>query len=174
MPDTVSPQTEKGADRLFFKSKKAVFMLKNSCTFLLSALLCLPAMAAPASSEVIGHVQHLKGTASVVRDSAVLALTAGAALHKGDVVRTGKPGAAGMVLTDDTTISLGSGSEIALNDYVFQPKDGQFALALKMVKGTFAYVTGQIVRLSPESAQVLTPDATIAVRGTKLLIQIAE
>ena len=143
-------------------------------TFALAALLSLPAMASPESSDIIGHVQHLTGTASVVRDSAAVPLTAGAALYTGDVVRTGKPGAAGVVLTDDTTISLGSGSEIALNDYVFQPKDGQFALALKMIKGTFAYVTGQIVKLSPASAQVQTPDATIAVRGTKLLIQIEE
>lgn len=149
-------------------------MSTNPCAFFLAALLCLPAVAAPASSEAIGHVQHLTGTATVVRDNSALALAAGAALYKGDVVRTGKPGTAGMVLTDDTTISLGSGSEIALNDYAFQPKDGKFALAVKMVKGTFAYVTGQIVRLSPESAQVQTPDATIAVRGTKLLIEIAE
>lgn len=149
----------------------------KSWAFLLAALLCLPAMAAMAareSSDIIGHVQHLTGTASIVRDSAVIPLAAGAALYQGDVVRTGKPGAAGVVLTDDTTISLGSGSEIILNDYVFQPKDGKFALVLKMVKGTFAYVTGQIVKLSPESAQVQTPDATIAVRGTKLLIQIEE
>ncbi|MBY0411605.1 MAG: FecR family protein, partial [Burkholderiaceae bacterium] len=95
-------------------------------------------------------------------------------LYKGDVIRTGKPGAAGIVLTDDTTISMGSGSEISMNDYVFQPKDGKFSLAIKMVKGTFAYVTGQIVKLSPESAQVQTPDATIAVRGTKILVQISE
>lgn len=147
---------------------------KPPCAFLLAALLCLPALAAREPSAIIGHVQHLTGTASVVRDSAVVPLTAGAALYRGDVVRTGKPGAAGVVLTDDTTISMGSGSEIALNDFVFQPKDGQFALALKMVKGTFAYVTGQIVKLSPESAQVQTPDATIAVRGTKILIQIEE
>ena len=149
-------------------------MKKQACSFVLAALLCIPAMAARESNDVIGHVQHLTGTASVVRDSAVVALTAGAALHRGDVLRTGKPGAAGVVLTDDTTISLGSGSEIALNDYVFQPKDGKFALVLNMVKGTFAYVTGQIVKLSPESARVQTPDATIAVRGTKILVQIAE
>ena len=141
---------------------------------MLLASLCVPALAAGEVSDTIGHVQHLTGTASVVRDSAIVPLTAGAALYRGDVVRTGKPGAAGVVLTDDTTISLGSGSEIALNDYVFQPKDGKYALVLKMVKGTFAYVTGQIVKLSPESAQVQTPDATIAVRGTKLLIQIDE
>lgn len=131
-------------------------------------------MAAREASDAIGHVQHLTGTASVLRNNAALPIAAGAPLYRGDVVRTGKPGAAGVVLTDDTTISMGSGSEIALNDYVFQPKDGQFALALKLVKGTFAYVTGQIVKLSPESAQVQTPDATIAVRGTKLLIQIEE
>lgn len=141
--------------------------------FLLAALACMPATARE-SSEVIGHIQHLTGAASVLRDSVVVPGVAGIALYRGDVVRTGKPGAAGVVLTDDTTISLGSGSEIALNDYAFQPKDGKFALALKMVKGTFAYVTGQIVKLSPESAQVQTPDATIAVRGTKLLIQIED
>ena len=157
-----------------YKEIKAALIQKQFCTFLLAALLCLPALAAREPSAIIGHVQHLMGTASVVRDSAVVPLTAGAALYRGDVVRTGKPGAAGVVLTDDTTISMGSGSEIALNDFVFQPKDGQFALALKMVKGTFAYVTGQIVKLSPESAQVQTPDATIAVRGTKILIQIEE
>lgn len=140
-------------------------------------MLCAPALAtggASEASEAIGHVQHLTGSASVLRNSAVLPLAAGAPLYRGDVVRTGKPGAAGVVLTDDTTISMGSGSEMALNDYVFQPKDGQLALALKLIKGTFAYVTGQIVKLSPASAQVQTPDATIAVRGTKLLIQIEE
>ncbi len=158
----------------FFEESGATLRYKQCGTFLLAVLVCVPAMAARDSSDIIGHVQHLTGTASIVRDSAVVAITAGAALYPGDVVRTGKPGAAGVVLTDDTTISLGSGSEIALNDYVFQPKDGKFALALKMVKGTFAYVTGQIVKLSPESAQVQTPDATIAVRGTKLLIQIEE
>lgn len=131
-------------------------------------------MAAREPGGVIGHIQHLTGTASVVRDNAIVAVAAGAALYRGDIVRTGKPGAAGVVLTDDTTISLGSGSEIALNDYTFQPKEGKFGLALKMVKGSFAYVTGQIVKLAPDSAQIHTPDATIAVRGTKLLIQIED
>lgn len=131
-------------------------------------------MAASEPNHVIGHLQNSKGLVSAVREGAVVPLAIGSALYRGDVLRTSQPGAAGVVLTDDTTISMGSGSEIALNDYVFQPKDGQFSLALKMVKGTFAYITGQIVKLSPESAKVQTPDATIAVRGTKLLIQIEE
>ena len=78
------------------------------------------------------------------------------------------------MLTDDTSISQGSGSELSLDDYAFEPKEGKFALVLRMIKGTFSYITGQIVKLAPESARVHTPDATIAVRGTKLLIQIQE
>ena len=148
-------------------------MQKFSCAFLLFMLVSAPVVARE-SGEVIGHIQNLTGTAAIVRGDAVVPVAPGAALYRGDVVRTGKPGAAGVVLTDDTTISLGSGSEIALNDYAFHPKEGRFALALKMVKGTFAYVTGQIVKLAPDSVQVQTPDATIAVRGTKLLIQIEE
>ena len=83
-------------------------------------------------------------------------------------------GAVGIVLTDDTSISLGSGSELSLNDYAFDPKESKFALAIRMIKGTFSYISGQIVKLAPDSAQLHTPDATIAVRGTKLLIQIKE
>lgn len=156
---------------------EAALIYKPSSAFLLAMLVCVPAMAAnetSKTSDIIGHVQHLTGSASVVRGGAAVPITAGAPLYQGDVLRTGKPGAVGVVLTDDTTISMGSGSEMALSDYAFVPKDGKFALALKLIKGSFAYVTGQIVKLSPESAQVHTPDATIAVRGTKLLIQIDE
>lgn len=166
---------------IFLQESGAALIEKQCATFLLAVLLCPAALATTEAndpshpSDIIGHVQNLTGTVAIVRGSAVVApIAAGAPLYRGDVLRTGKPGAAGVVLTDDTTISLGSGSEIALNDYVFVPKDGKFSLVVKMIKGTFAYVTGQIVKLSPESAQVQTPDATIAVRGTKLLIHIEE
>jgi len=144
-----------------------------SNVFLLAIFFSAPSPAME-SADKIGHIQSVKGLASIVRNGAVLEGTAGAALYRGDLIRTGKPGAAGIVLTDDSSISLGSGSELALNNYAFEPKEGRFALALRMVKGTFSYITGQITRLAPDTAQVQTPDATIAVRGTKLLIQVKE
>ncbi len=148
----------------------------------LSALALVFAAIAPTAqateakplAATIGHVQNLSGSATVDRAGAALPAAAGMVLLQGDKVRTGRPGAAGVVLTDDTTIALGSGSELVLDDYAFAPQEGKFALALKLMKGTFSYVTGQIVKLSPESARVQTPSATIAVRGTKLLIEVAE
>ncbi len=148
-------------------------MKTSTFAFFIALLISTPAIALQ-SAETIGHIQKMEGTVSIQRAGTTLPGAAGTALYRDDLIRTGKPGAAGIVLTDDTTISLGSGSELSLNDYAFSPKEGKFALAMRMIKGTFSYITGQIIKLAPETAQVDTPDATIAVRGTKLLIQIKE
>lgn len=149
-------------------------MKKHLCMGVLACVAVMPAAFAQPASETIGHLQNLSGSATVDRAGAALPAAAGMPLLQGDRVRTGRPAAAGVVLTDDTTISLGSSSELVLNDYAFAPQEGKFALALKLLKGTFSYVTGQIVKLSPEAARVQTPTATIAVRGTKLLIEVQE
>src|SRR5512142_2915210 len=96
------------------------------------ALLC----AAPvrADDERIGRVLTLDGTASIERNGTTLPAVVGADVHRGDVIRTGKPGAVGVVLNDETTISLGSGSELALVDFGFDPRRGKFALVMRMAK----------------------------------------
>jgi hypothetical protein len=125
-------------------------------------------------ADTVGQVQTLKGTASILRGSAVIPITVGTTLYPGDLVRTAKPGAVGIILTDDTTISLGPNSELTLKEYAYAPKEGKFALVAKMVKGTFVYLSGMIGKLAPNAVQLLIPDATIAVRGTKLLVEIEE
>lgn len=143
------------------------------CAALAMAVWCAPAIAASAT-DTIGHIQTVAGLATVQRQGTTLSAATGVALQRGDVLRTGRPGAVGIVLTDDTTVSLGPNSELVLSQYDFEPKDKQFALVLNMVKGTFAFISGQIVKLAPASAQLRTPDATIAVRGTKVLVQVEE
>jgi len=148
-------------------------MKTSALAFLIAILVSAPAIAQQ-PAEMIGHIQNMKGVASIQRGGATLPGAAGATLYRGDLIRTGKPGAVGIVLTDNATVSLGSSSELSLNDYVFDPKEGKFALSMRMIKGTFSYISGQIAKLAPDTAQVYTPDATIAIRGTKLLIQIQE
>jgi len=45
---------------------------------------------------------------------------------------------------------------------------------MKMAKGTFSYLSGLIAKLAPDSVKLLIPDATIAVRGTKLLVDVQQ
>lgn len=125
-------------------------------------------------TDTIGHIHTLKGNATIVRGTVTLPATIGAALNRGDLVRTGKPGSVGIVLADDTTISLGPNSELSLKEYAFNPQEGKYSLIVRMMKGTFGYLSGIIGKLSPGAVQLLIPDATIAVRGTKLLVDVKE
>lgn len=134
-------------------------------------------LASPArgdQGEQIGRIRTVEGGVSISRNGASVSAAVGGDVYRGDVIRTGKPGAVGIVLSDETTISLGSGSELAMVDFAFVPKEGKFALVVRMAKGTFAYLAGLIGKLAPEKAQLQLPDATIAMRGTKLLIQVGE
>ncbi len=133
-------------------------------------LILPPAFAMPADS--IGHIQTLKGTALVIRGNTIKSVKIGEVIYQNDLVRTSKDGSVGIVLADDTTLSLGPGSEFAIKNYAFDPKKGKFALLAKMVKGTFVYLSGLIGKLAPDSIRLELPDATIAVRGTKLLIEV--
>lgn len=139
---------------------------------LLVLLAVFPVYAAPV--EVIGHIQTLNGTVSILRGDSTLPGAVGTPLSRLDIVRTAKPGAAGIVMSDGTTFSLGPNSELAIKDYVFDPKEKKFSLVVRMVKGTFVYLSGLIGKLSPNAVQLSIPDATIAVRGTKLLVDVQE
>jgi hypothetical protein len=41
-----------------------------------------------------------------------------------------------------------------------------------MLKGTVAYISGLIGKLSPESVRVETPTASIGIRGTKFVVKV--
>lgn len=140
---------------------------------LLLMLLALSSTYARAD-EVIGRIHTRKGDASILRGSRNLPAKIGTALNRGDVVRTGKPGAVGIVLSDDTSISLGPNSELAFREYAFIPKEKKMSLVVRMAKGTFSYLSGLIGKLAPDAVQLLIPDATIAIRGTKLLVEVQE
>lgn len=146
------------------------------CALLLIVASLSSAMADEAAvvAPVVGHIQTVTGSVVIVRAAVSVRAAPGDEIRQGDTVRTGKPGAVGLVFLDNATVSLGSGSELAVNECVFEPRDGKFALVMRMVKGSFSYVSGLIGKLAPESIRLQLPEATIAVRGTKLLVEVSD
>ena len=137
-------------------------------------LFCFFSPVAVLSAEKIGYIQTLNGSVSISNGSLSLPAQIRAAVHQGDFVRTSDRSSVGIVLNDDTTISLGPNSEFLIKNYTFDPKAGKFAFLARMIKGTFVYLSGLIGKLSPDTVQLEIPEATIAVRGTKLLIEVLE
>jgi len=125
-----------------------------------------------AGTEFSGIVKTVKSSAFVVRNGVCSEAVPGMKIQIGDIVKTDDKGGIGLIFTDDTIISLGSKSEIAIQDYLFEPIDGKLSFVARMIQGTFSFISGQITKISPDSVRLETPAATIGVRGTHILVKV--
>lgn len=122
--------------------------------------------------ELVGSITEVKGTVHVVRADKEITAEKGTRLYRSDVIRSEEDGGVGIVLRDDTTLSLGPNSELKMSEFKFKPDEGILAMTLSVAKGTLVYISGQIAKLAPGSAQIETPVGVAAVRGTELLVEV--
>jgi hypothetical protein len=125
-----------------------------------------------AAVDSIGAVTDVRGEATVIRDGQPLSVENGFQVKARDVLRTGADGSLGVVFKDETSLSLGPKSELAIDDYVFNPEQSRFSFVVSVVRGTAAYMSGLIAKVCPESARFVTPSASIGIRGTRMVIQV--
>jgi len=140
---------------------------------LLPSFLLIP-LPAGAADETIGSLKKTSGQVFVVRDGQRTPAHPGFKLHSGDILETGLDGSLGVILRDDSLLSLGPSSNIAIEKFVFVPAEGKLGLTARILRGTMAYVSGIIGHLAPESATFVTPVATIGVRGTHFAVRVSE
>ena len=130
-----------------------------------------PVHAQQAASSA-GRIKVVSGAAFIVRDSKLIPAQIGQDVYTADALRTGADGRIGVTLKDDTRFSLGPGSEVRLERFNFATADGTLGLALKIVRGAAAYVSGRIAKLAPDSIRLETPAAIVGVRGTTLAVLV--
>jgi hypothetical protein len=92
----------------------------------------------------------------------------------GDTLFTGPDGSLGAIFRDDSSISMGPDSSFAVRNFEFAPATGKYGLLIRITRGSLAYLSGLIGKLSPESARFETPTATIGIRGTRFAVQVGE
>jgi hypothetical protein len=137
------------------------------------ALAALPPGSAHADAAAIGYVKTLSGTATLVSagDQGGRPISIGTPLHEHDQVETGRDGQIGITFCDDTRITLGPNSRVDLARFIFKPVDKNYGFVLRLAYGTMQYLSGLTAKLAPDAMSIETPGATIAVRGTRLLIR---
>ncbi len=139
---------------------------------MIGTLLLLAPLAAPAAEAPVGSVKAVKGTVSIIRVAAAVEAKSGTRVYRNDILRTGADGSMSMVFRDDTLLSLGPGSELTVNEFVFSPADGKLSMVTRLLKGSAVYLSGIIARLSPESVRFETPVANIGIRGTMFAVRV--
>ena len=146
-------------------------MKKNIILFFICILLG-SIVNCQAESAAVGIVRTVAKEAYILRNQNSIAAEINMKIMKGDVVKTGPTGSLGMIFEDDTLISMGPGSEFAVEDFLFDPSEKKLSFVVKMLQGTFAYLSGQISKLVPDAVRLETPDATIGTRGTHVLVKV--
>jgi hypothetical protein len=153
-------------------------MVRTGCGLLCAALLLAfphAAWPSPASpKDTIGVVRNSTGTASVLRGGQAFPAVSGTKLLAGDTLTTGFDGSMGIILRDDSSLSLGPGSHLVIRDFLFSPREGKLGLLARISSGTMAYISGLIGKLAPQSVRFDTPVATIGIRGTYFAVIVGE
>jgi hypothetical protein len=140
-------------------------------------LLILSALAWPlpaAAQESIGIVRTSSGTATINRGGQILPAAAGTKLLAADTLTTGSDGSIGVILRDNSTLSIGPESNLIIQEFLFSPAEGKLGLLARITRGTMAYISGLIGKLAPESARFETPVATIGIRGTRFAVKVGD
>lgn len=135
-------------------------------TFLV-LVLALPCAAV----DFAGSVRTVDGDCRILRGGESLAAETGLHVLQGDVLETGD-GSMGVTFRDDTMLSMGPGSRIAVDSFVFDPAEKATDFLVNMTRGTAQFITGQMAKVSPESMKVRTPLSTIGIRGTRFLVKV--
>lgn len=125
-------------------------------------------------ADDIGHFKVAKGSVYIERGGQRLAVQAGTGLQATDIVVTGTDGSAGITFSDNSLLSVGPGSVLAIERYTFDPakNDGAFESTLR--KGTLSVVSGKIAKQSPDAMKVKTPSSILGVRGTEFLVRTGD
>ncbi len=139
-------------------------------TLLFLAVLVSP--PAPRAGDVVGVVKNVGGSAAIIRDGLSLPARPAAKIMVGDVLETGPESSLGVIMRDDATLSLGPGSRLVIEKFLFVPVDGKMGFLVRVAKGTLAYLAGIIARLAPQSVSFETPVATIGIRGTRFAVKV--
>lgn len=137
--------------------------------FLIAFLtLAMPAAAMAQDGAPVGTLAETEGSVTLIRVGEVpRPLSVDDEIYLNDVVETGDESRAHILFIDDTELTLGANTHMAIDDYVFDEDNpsgnsGKF----NFLRGTFIFVSGLITKLSAPDVTLETAYGSIGIRGT--------
>ena len=147
---------------------KLSFLRKAGSLGLLALAVALPAWAE------VGQVKVVKGQVTLERKGQSQPVAVGMLLEAADILKTGVDGAVGITMRDNSLLSAGPQSVLALERFEFDPTTSAGRFEAQLQRGTLAVVSGRIAKQSPQAMTVRTPSAVLGVRGTEFVVAADE
>lgn len=145
-------------------------MVRSISRYILPAVVAilLPALA---WAQDVGQIKNAKGAVHIEREGQKLPATVGTKLRQSDTVVTGADGAVGITFVDNSLLSAGPNSSLAIDRYAFDPTTHAGAFDSSLSRGTLSIVSGKIARQTPGAMTVKTPAAILGVRSTEFVVR---
>ena len=122
--------------------------------------------ASSGTNSAIGTVDLLSGTVTVTSlQGTQRNTTAGMALEVGDTIKTEDESEAHATMLDGAFLAVRANSSIKITGYAANGNNKDTSL-INLLKGSLRAVTGWIGKTRPAAYRVITPTATVGVRGT--------
>lgn len=141
---------------------------------LLRMLSCLVAAGMLASysggvyAAVAGHVQFVNGVVQLTSAAGEShALQKGDAVSEGDTLSSAPAASAQIKMSDGGLVAMRPDTQLKIDSYQFNgQQDGSEQGFFSLFKGGFRAITGLIGQLHKGNYRIVTPSATIGIRGT--------
>jgi len=135
----------------------------------LTALAGLAQAQEPVRAGVAAAVVSPVTVSGAPRPAPVEAVT-GMDIFLEDRVVTGEAARLQVLLLDETVFTVGPGTDLVIDRFVYDPERGTGEMAAGMTTGFLRYVSGRIGAEAPENVTIETPAGTLGIRGTALLV----
>ncbi|MBV18004.1 MAG: hypothetical protein CMO05_11095 [Thalassospira sp.] len=142
-----------------------------------SALALCMSLTAPAKADLNAE---MAGVSAAVTGEVILAKSAGEIgtlvesgmpVYLGDRIITSPNAGMQILLLDETVFTIGPNSDIAIDEFVYDPVTGDGRIVADMARGVMRFVTGKIPLNNPASMDINLPVGSIGIRGTIGLIR---
>ena len=148
-------------------------MTRRSLHLVLAALVLAAVAigAAPALAQTgdVGMIKVAKGDVQIERAGQKIPGAVGTRVRQGDVLVTGAGASAGVSFLDNSMLSTGPNSRLAIDRFAFDKTTHAGSFETSLSQGTLAVITGKIAKQSPDAMKVRTPAAVLGARGTEFL-----
>ena len=144
----------------------------SSWALLLFGLSLLAIVQVKAKTVEIGNVEEIRlALYGTVAGGDPIRLWKNDHVYADELIETVKRSSAQIRFLDETDLWLGASSQLILDSFIYDPKQGTGEMVAVLGVGLFRFITGI---LPVESYAVLTPAATIGIRGTDFTVAVAE
>ena len=138
-------------------------------------MVALTLLASAQTKAEIGNIRSIEGGSevSVRRSTTTLDGRVNFGLMMNDTINTNAQTAI-LEFRDGTRVVVKDNSRLVIDSFVYDPSSRGGRMGMRVGLGTVRYASGQIAQTNPQSVDIQTPTAQIAVRGTDFNMTVDE